>query len=159
MTEKNEMWTFDNKAYVADENDNGGKPSKKVGRFAQMTDEEKSTAKRGIMKNVVIISFSFMLLFTAFQSMANLQSSINKVSLLKKMTKNGLKGFERKLLDIDILKVGHHKEKFLWNGRTFLVLYAYIGILDVWSLWCKNEGFQFKGIKIKILKNIQGITM
>ena len=83
MTEKNEMWTFDNKAYVADENDNGGKPSKKVGRFAQMTDEEKSTAKRGIMKNVVIISFSFMLLFTAFQSMANLQSSINKVSLLK----------------------------------------------------------------------------
>ena len=70
-----------------------------------------------------------------------------------------LKGFERKLLDIDILKVGHHKEKFLWNGRTFLVLYAYIGILDVWSLWCKNEGFQFKGIKIKILKNIQGITI
>ena len=65
------------------------------------------------MKNVVIISFSFMLLFTAFQSMANLQSSINKVSLLKKMTKNDLKGFERKLLDIDILKVGHHKEKFL----------------------------------------------
>lgn len=113
MTEKNEMWTFDNKAYVADENDNGGKPSKKVGRFAQMTDEEKSTAKRGIMKNVVIISFSFMLLFTAFQSMANLQSSINKVSILKKMTKNDLKGFERKLLDIDILKVGHHKEKFL----------------------------------------------
>ena len=75
------------------------------------------------------------------------------------MTKNDLKGFERKLLDIDILKVGHHKEKFLWNGRTFLVLYAYIGILDVWSLWCKNEGFQFKGIKIKILKNIQGITI
>ena len=87
MTEKNEMWTFDNKAYVADENDNGGKPSKKVGRFAQMTDEEKSTAKRGIMKNVVIISFSFMLLFTAFQSMANLQSSINKVSLSKKWPK------------------------------------------------------------------------
>jgi len=79
MTEKNEMYTFDNKAYVADENDNGG-PSKKVGgRFAQMTDEEKSSAKRGIMKNVVVISFSFMLLFTAFQSMANLQSSINKV--------------------------------------------------------------------------------
>ena len=28
---------------------------------------------------VTLISFSFMLLFTAFQSMANLQSSINKV--------------------------------------------------------------------------------
>ena len=99
MTEKNEMYTFDNKAYVADENDNGG-PSKKVGgRFAQMTDEEKSSAKRGIMKNVVVISFSFMLLFTAFQSMANLQSSINKVSFQVIFPDQKLKGFERKLLE------------------------------------------------------------
>ena len=36
--------------------------------------------KRLILKNVVAISFSFMILFTAFQSMAALQSSINKVS-------------------------------------------------------------------------------
>ena len=98
MTEKNEMYTFDNKAYVADENDNGG-PSKKVGRFAQMTDEEKSSAKRGIMKNVVVISFSFMLLFTAFQSIANLQSSINKLSLQVIFQNQKLKGFERKLLE------------------------------------------------------------
>ena len=35
--------------------------------------------KRRIMKNVVVISFAFLLLFTAFQSMAALQSSINKV--------------------------------------------------------------------------------
>ena len=33
-----------------------------------------------IMKNVVVISFAFLLLFTAFQSMSALQSSINKVS-------------------------------------------------------------------------------
>ena len=98
MTEKNEMYTFDNKAYVADEHDNGG-PSKKVGRLAQMTDEEKSSAKRGIMKNVVVISFSFMLLFTAFQSMANLQSSINKVSFQVIFPDQKLKGFERKLLE------------------------------------------------------------
>ena len=77
-----EMNTFDNKAYVADENDNAGPKGQKIrktSRFANMTDEEKKREKRGIMKNVIIISFSFMLLFTAFQSMANLQSSINKV--------------------------------------------------------------------------------
>ena len=36
--------------------------------------------ERMIMKNIIVISFAFMLLFTAFQSMASLQSSINKVS-------------------------------------------------------------------------------
>lgn len=36
--------------------------------------------KFGMLKNVVVISFAFMFLFTAFNSMANLQSSINKVS-------------------------------------------------------------------------------
>ena len=80
-----EMNTFDNKAYVADENDNAGPkgPQRKasVRKFAMMSDEEKRREKRGIIRNVVIISFSFMLLFTAFQSMANLQSSINKVRL------------------------------------------------------------------------------
>ena len=35
--------------------------------------------KRSIYKNVGIISVAFMILFTAFQSMASLQSSINKV--------------------------------------------------------------------------------
>jgi hypothetical protein len=37
-----------------------------------------------IMKNIVIISFAFMLLFTAYQSMASLQSSINKVTPINK---------------------------------------------------------------------------
>ena len=39
--------------------------------------------KLRIAKNVIVISFAFMLLFTAFQSMANLQSSINSVSLFQ----------------------------------------------------------------------------
>jgi hypothetical protein len=34
---------------------------------------------RRIMKNVIVISFGFLSLFTAFQSMASLQSSINSV--------------------------------------------------------------------------------
>ena len=86
------MNTFDNQGYVTDENDNansGGKrrkntveasSSSKSSYLEGLSDEEKKSLKRGIMKNVVIISFAFMLLFTAFQSMANLQSSLNKVS-------------------------------------------------------------------------------
>lgn len=34
---------------------------------------------RRMLKNVILISFSFTFLFTAFQSMANLQSSLNTV--------------------------------------------------------------------------------
>ena len=34
-----------------------------------------------VFRNVIAISVAFMLLFTAFQSMANLQSSINKVRM------------------------------------------------------------------------------
>ena len=86
-----EMNTFDNQGYVTDENDNAnsGKrrniaveasSSSKSSYLEGLSDDEKKRLKRGIMKNVVIISFAFMLLFTAFQSMANLQSSLNKVS-------------------------------------------------------------------------------
>jgi len=80
-----EMNTFDNKGYVDDGNGNqveNGKNRKlsTKSRFANLNELEIRLAKRGIIKNVVIISFSFMLLFTAFQSMANLQSSINKVA-------------------------------------------------------------------------------
>ena len=87
-----EMNTFDNQGYVTDENDNSNSGSKrgknsveassssKSSYLEGLSDEEKKSLKRGIMKNVVIISFAFMLLFTAFQSMANLQSSLNKVS-------------------------------------------------------------------------------
>ena len=35
--------------------------------------------KLHIIKNTIIISIAFMLLFTAYNSMANLQSSINKL--------------------------------------------------------------------------------
>ncbi|TRY61495.1 hypothetical protein TCAL_05719 [Tigriopus californicus] len=45
-----------------------------------LTEEEVKRESFKMKKNVVIISFAFMLLFTAFQSMANLQSSINKVN-------------------------------------------------------------------------------
>lgn len=51
----------------------------KSGRFDQLTDSERKQLKFSILKNVIVISIAFMLLFTAFQSMANLQSSINKV--------------------------------------------------------------------------------
>ncbi|MCL4147471.1 UNVERIFIED_CONTAM: hypothetical protein GTU68_031675, partial [Idotea baltica] len=42
-----------------------------------LTPEQKAK-KYKILKNVVIISFAFMLNFTSFNSMANLQSSINE---------------------------------------------------------------------------------
>merc|ERR1712007_211942 len=41
--------------------------------------EEARTEKRRIYRNVLIISFSFLLLFVAFESMSKLQSSINVV--------------------------------------------------------------------------------
>ena len=44
-----------------------------------LSQDELRSEKRRIMKNVIVISFAFLLLFTAFQSMAALQSSINKV--------------------------------------------------------------------------------
>ena len=52
-----------------------------VSRTHNLTDAEIASEKRRMMKNVIAISFAFMLLFTAFQSMASLQSSINKVRL------------------------------------------------------------------------------
>ena len=87
MTADTEMNTFDNKAYVADVDDNANSKrndvldfvNSKPSRLDGLSQEERRTLKRGIIKNVVIISFAFMLLFTAFQSMANLQSSLNKV--------------------------------------------------------------------------------
>ncbi|XP_045611697.2 UNC93-like protein isoform X1 [Procambarus clarkii] len=49
-----------------------------VVRKKELTEEENMEKVR-ILKNVVIISIAFMFLFTSFNSMANLQSSINKV--------------------------------------------------------------------------------
>ena len=50
-----------------------------VVRWMDLDEGQLQSEKRRIMKNVVVISFAFLLLFTAFQSMAALQSSINKV--------------------------------------------------------------------------------
>ena len=93
MADSKDMNTFDNKSYVNDGNETqvnnrklsiGEKleRSKTKTAFADLNEEEIKIAKRGILRNVIIISLSFMLLFTAYQSMASLQSSINKVSIL-----------------------------------------------------------------------------
>ena len=100
MEMTNDLQSFDNKAYVAEEytstdpNDqNGNKYKTKneelnnnaesqistVKFVKDMTPEEIRQEKYSILKNVIFISFSFLLLFTAFQSMSFLQSSINKV--------------------------------------------------------------------------------
>ena len=55
-----------------------------------------------IMKNVVVISVAFMIQFTAFQSMAALQSSINKVG-----TNTCTMGYKRHLIR-DSYRVTHH---------------------------------------------------
>lgn len=44
----------------------------------KISPEERKKEKRKITKNVFIISFGFLFLFTAFQSLQNLQSSLNK---------------------------------------------------------------------------------
>ncbi|XP_068230622.1 protein unc-93 homolog A-like [Palaemon carinicauda] len=44
-----------------------------------LTEDEKSETKR-IMRNILIISFAFFFLFTSYNGMTNLQSSLNKAS-------------------------------------------------------------------------------
>lgn len=44
----------------------------------EMEKVEYKMSKLKILKNVAVVSFAFMFLFTAFQSMTNLQSSLNK---------------------------------------------------------------------------------
>ena len=41
--------------------------------------KENEFKKRAILQNLIVISLGFTLLFTAFSSMSNLQSSLNKV--------------------------------------------------------------------------------
>ncbi len=54
-----------------------------MGRFRSLIDAtlcpSSLSGRAAIFKNVVVISAAFMVQFTAFQSMAALQSSINKV--------------------------------------------------------------------------------
>ena len=81
--------SFQNKGYNPDENlDNV-----KANNIPKSADDKQNThaaildvsrtgvknEKRSIFKNVLVICFAFMLLFTAFSSMSALQSSINKV--------------------------------------------------------------------------------
>ena len=40
--------------------------------------------KRSIVKNVILIAVAFMVLFTSFQSMASLQSSINQANIFQR---------------------------------------------------------------------------
>ncbi|XP_069113521.1 protein unc-93 homolog A-like isoform X2 [Argopecten irradians] len=40
--------------------------------------EDNQMSKKTILKNVVVVSFGFLFLFTSFQSLSNLQSSLNK---------------------------------------------------------------------------------
>ena len=100
MEMTNDPQSFDNKAYVSDDSadpnsNNVRKYSTKdteefnnnvearISSVKNMSPEEIRLEKRSIMKNVIVISFAFLLLFTAFQSMSFLQSSINKVSLFE----------------------------------------------------------------------------
>ncbi|XP_047502869.1 UNC93-like protein isoform X2 [Penaeus chinensis] len=73
-----------NPAFVNDEGSPGVNKAAEAGEAAavikkkELTKEEKQE-KFQMLKNVFIISIAFMFLFTSFNSMANLQSSINKV--------------------------------------------------------------------------------
>jgi len=64
------------------EYDLGGNSQSYKGESQPMTEAERKREKRLIYKNVLLISFSFLLLFVAFESMAKLQSSINAVDNL-----------------------------------------------------------------------------
>merc|ERR1719278_990094 len=51
----------------------------KASRAPELTSKEIQREKKAIYRNVLVISFSFLLLFVAFESMSKLQSSINVV--------------------------------------------------------------------------------
>ena len=67
--------------------ENEGEPSmnndpKMTGEASDVVDtqvaDQHAQSNFTIMKNVVVVSFAFLLLFTSFQSLQNLQSSLNK---------------------------------------------------------------------------------
>ena len=81
---------YDNGAYEHDlkqfNNNNKSSSNEKKAReareSARLSEEEVRAETRIIYKNLLLISFAFLLLFVAFESMAKLQSSINVVSVL-----------------------------------------------------------------------------
>ena len=101
-TNEHNTHSYENKAYTFDEVPLGSPPSTQGVTFndtakevtsdepermkitVEKIERQKSinveAEKRSIIKNVIVICIAFMLLFTAFQSMSALQSSINNVS-------------------------------------------------------------------------------
>ncbi|XP_037084786.1 UNC93-like protein [Pollicipes pollicipes] len=65
---------YDNSAYTGEKKE---EPEPKIAESKRNGHDPTNGERWRIIKNVVAISFSFMCLFTAFQSMSNLQSSIN----------------------------------------------------------------------------------
>ena len=70
-----DMYTSNNNNYLEDNHKNDMKEQ------TDLSGEDIKKEKRGMYKNVVLVSFSFMLLFCAFESMSKLQSSINSVRI------------------------------------------------------------------------------
>jgi len=73
---------MDNQAYDHDMsvmNNNNARKKELEATTADISPEDARIEKRRIYRNVLIISFSFLLLFVAFESMSKLQSSINVV--------------------------------------------------------------------------------
>lgn len=82
MTEKTSPGIH-NPAFEKDEV-GGDAPAKQngvaaVSKYSNLSEAEKKTLRLKILKNIVIISIAFVFLFTSYNSMANLQSSINEV--------------------------------------------------------------------------------
>jgi len=73
---------MDNNAFEHDSGHVRKEKEREASLYQNMTAEERKAEKRAIYKNVLLISFSFLLLFTAFESMSKLQSSINAVQNL-----------------------------------------------------------------------------
>ena len=75
-----------------------------------------------VMKNVVCISIAFMVLFTSYQSMASLQSSINQASFFNTKYENSLKSLILGWWIGHILLINH-----LCRTDRFVTIYAKFG--------------------------------
>ncbi|XP_013794921.1 protein unc-93 homolog A-like [Limulus polyphemus] len=69
----------ENTSYIMDESDVRGKPQNHDAPRENTHTEQFSIpmTKRRIIKNLIVISFGFLFLFTTFQALANLQSTLN----------------------------------------------------------------------------------
>ena len=69
---------------IEDSNGHSSRPQN-INKEIEASVPDRKKERHSIIKNLLVICFSFMLLFTAFQSMSALQSSINKVGKLVKL--------------------------------------------------------------------------